>query len=66
MATLISKDGLVAQIAMLQERLRHVETAAQQAHRLHAALIDAAAVLQRPNAGNRGAESWSVLTMACR
>lgn len=40
-----------AQIAMLQERLRQVETAAAQAHRLHAALLDAAVVLQRPDAG---------------
>ena len=39
------------QIAMLQERLRQVETAAQQAHRLHAALLEAAAVVQRPDAG---------------
>jgi len=43
-----------AQIAMLQERLRQVETAAQHAHRLHMALIEAAAVLQRPDAGERG------------
>ena len=36
---------------MLQERLRQVEKAAQQAHRLRTALVDAAAVIQRSDAG---------------
>lgn len=40
-----------AQVGILQERLRHVDSTAQQARRLHAALNEAALVLKNPDSG---------------
>ena len=69
-----SRCGL--QVGLLQERLRHVESTAQQARRLHAALQEAAVALKRGDAGETllfrcaGSCSFSrfepVLSVGCR